>query len=189
MDRYLLLAIAKPYTVLALPLAVLSPLLFAAHEPGKLIAAIPGIASFAAAFAFSRLVRDGEIDALRAAGTPMGRVLAGPVVFAALFALAAVGSVSLFWVRPTPWVLRVTQALASILLVVVLLPLSVRYARRDAYLPWGIGIGLLGVFEAVVALAWYTASDDWTGSFRVTVVDVLAIGGVLYHLQKTESPR
>ena len=186
LDRYLMLAIAKPYGTLALPLVALGPWLVATHQVDMLVASTPIIGWFAGSFTFSRLVRDGEIGALRASGCTLGRMLRGPLVFATLFSSAAVGVASLFWSFQATWILRGTQALASVLILAILLPLSVRFAKSDAYLPSGFGILLLGLFEGLIAAVWATASGPWTGTLRIAVLDMAAIGSVIYFLRWAE---
>jgi hypothetical protein len=185
LDRYLLFAVAKPYGTLALPFVALGPWLLAPHPADMLVSATPIIAWFAGSFAFSRLVRDGEIGALRASGCTLSRMLIGPLFFATLFALVAVGIASLLGFQG-PGILRSTQALASVLILATLLPLSVRFAKGDAYLPSGFGILLLGLFEGLVAVAWATASGPWTGTVRVAVLDLAAVGSVIYFVRWAE---
>jgi hypothetical protein len=186
LDRYLLCAVAKPYGAIALPLVALGPWLLTAHRADVLVSATPILAWFAGSFAFSRLVRDGEIGALRASGCTLSRILAGPLFLATLLASAAAGVASLFGLLHGPWILRSTHALASVLILATLLPLSVRFAKGDAYLPSGFGVLLLGFFEGLIAIAWITASGPLIGTARVAALDLAAIGSVIYFVRWSE---
>jgi lipopolysaccharide export LptBFGC system permease protein LptF len=185
LDRYLFLAVAKPYAALSLALVLFVPTLRLGHEAVLVLSAMPLVAWFSGSFAFSRLVRDGEISALRASGCTLRRMLVGPIACAAIAATVAFGLATLT-APPATWILRLTQALASILLIAGLLPLSLRYARRDAYLPGGLAVLALAAFETLVSLLWWTASGTWDGTLRVAALDVLALAGMTYALVRAE---
>ena len=151
LDRYLFLAVAKPYAALSFALLLFVPALRLGHEAVLILSAMPLVAWFSAAIAAT-----------------------------VAFALASLTA------PPATWILRLTQALASVLLIAGLLPLSLRYARRDAYLPSGLAVLALGAFEAAVSSLWWTAGGTWDGTLRVAALDVFALAGMAYAVVRTE---